>query len=75
MQVENTRFQRTARGVLVLRHVPGCNDLRSLTIEKNADREDFRGANRVDNSRNRSVMKKQALNGRNRMKLQRTNKM
>ena len=29
IQVENARFQRNARGVLVLRHVPECNDLRS----------------------------------------------
>ena len=29
MQVENARFQRNALGVLVLRHLPGCNDLRS----------------------------------------------
>ena len=29
MQVENARFQRNAPGVLVLRHVPGCNDPRS----------------------------------------------
>ena len=29
MQVENARFQRNAPGVLVLRHVPGYNDLRS----------------------------------------------
>ena len=58
IQVENARFQRNARRVLVLRHVPGCNDLRSQTMaEKNADREDFRGANhlRLDNSRNRSM--------------------
>ena len=41
-----------------MRHVPGSNDLRSYTVaEKNADREDFRGANhlRVDNGRNLSV--------------------
>ena len=58
MQVENARFQRNARGVFGWRHVPGCNDLRSLSMaEKNADREDFRGANhhREDNGRNRSV--------------------
>ena len=29
IQEENARFQRNARGVLVLRHVPGCNDLGS----------------------------------------------
>ena len=29
MQFENARFQRNAWGVLVLRHVPGCTDLRS----------------------------------------------
>ena len=46
IQVENARFQRNARGVLVSRHVPGCNDLRSQNMaEKNADREDFRCAN------------------------------
>ena len=51
-------FQRYARGVLVLRHVPGWNDLKSLSIaEKNADRENFRDLNhlRVDNGRNLSV--------------------
>ena len=67
-----------------------CNDLRSESMaEKNADREDFRGANhlRVNNGRNRSVqpwlrlltgitvMVKQASNGKNRQKLQRTHKM
>ena len=29
MQVENARFQRNARGVLVSRHVPESSDLRS----------------------------------------------
>ena len=49
---------------LVLRHVPGSNDLRSKTMaEKNTDGEDFRGANqlRVDNGRNRSVKVKPCL--------------
>ena len=58
IQVENARFQRNAREVLVMRHVPGCSDLRSLSVaEKNADQEDFRGANhlRVDHGRNQSV--------------------
>ena len=58
MQVKKRSVLAKCAGILVLRHFPGCNDLRSLTMaEKNADREDFRGANhyRVDNGRNRSV--------------------
>ena len=67
-----------------------CSILRSLTLaKKNSDREDFGGANclRVDKGRNRRVqpwlclitgiivMAKQALNGRERRKPQRTHKM
>ena len=48
-------FSAKRAGVLVLRHVSGCSNLRKP--EKNTEREDFRGANHlcVDNGRNRSV--------------------
>ena len=56
--VENARLQRNARGFSEMRHLPGCNDLRALTVgEKIADRMDFLDANRfrADNGQNRSV--------------------
>lgn len=56
--VENARFQRDAQGFSEMRHLPGCNDLRALTVgEKIADRMDFLDANRlrVDKGRNHGV--------------------
>ena len=83
-------FPAKCAGSLVLRHVSRCSYRRSKTTgEKNAEREDFRGANHlcVDNGQNRSVqlwlrllsgitmMERQAQKGRERRKPQRTHRM